>query len=118
MSYFARIPAVPQYGDFAITKYYNPEHDIGIGYDWERLDDLLLNVDTSPFLGTLFGSSGNYFDPGKQGSYFQSPEKVKNNLELLDSLSKEKLGNLPGIAILKKMLSDASVLEKGLYTTF
>ena len=112
---------ISEYGDFAITKYYNPKCDIGIGYDWERLDDLLLkelNVDISPLLGTPFGSSGNYFDPGKQGSYFQSLEKVKNNLELLDSLSKQKLDNLPGIAILNKMLSDASVLEKGLYITF
>ncbi len=112
---------VNEYGDFAITKYYNPDNDIGMSYNWMQLDDLLLqelNLEISPLLGTIFGSSENYFNPGKQGSYFQSPEKVKENLELLNSLPNEKLHNLPDIATLKKMLLDALVLQKGLYITF
>ena len=92
---------VNEYGDFAITKYYNPDDDIGLGYNWMQLDDLLLqelNIDTSPLLGRILGSSENYFDPGKQGSYFQSPKIVQENLELLNSLSNKKLCNLPDIA--------------------
>jgi len=112
---------VNEYGDFAITKYYNPDDDIGLGYNWMQLDDLLLqelNIDTSPLLGTIFGSSENYFDPGKQGSYFQSSEIVQENLELLNSLSNHKLHNLPDIANLRKILLDALVSQKGLYITF
>lgn len=112
---------VDEYADIAITKYYNPDDDIGINYDWMLLDDLLLqalNVDISPLLGTIFGSSENYFNLGKQGSYFQSPDKVKENLELLNSFSSEILHNLPNIANLKKMLLDALVSQKGLYITF
>jgi hypothetical protein len=112
---------ISEYGDFAITKYYNPECDIGIGYNWEQLNDVLLqelNVDISPLLGTPFGASENYFDPGKQGSYFQSPEQVQKNLGLLGLLSQEKLDTLPNIDILKKMFSDTLVSKKGLYITF
>ncbi len=118
---FLEVGDVNEYGDFAITKYYNPDDDIGMSYDWMQLDDLLLqelNVDISPLLGTIFASSENYFNPGKQGSYFQSPEKVKQNVELLNSLSNEKLHNLPDLATLKKMLLDALVSKKGLYITF
>ncbi|MBV6621412.1 MAG: hypothetical protein KI793_00395 [Rivularia sp. (in: Bacteria)] len=110
-----------EYGDFAITKYYNPADDIGLGYDWMQLDDLLLqelNVDVSPLLGTVFGSSENYFNPGKQGSYFQSLGRVKENFELLNSLSKDKLQSLDNVALLIKMLSDALASKKGLYITF
>ena len=112
---------IDEYGDFAITKYYNPQSNIGLGYGWEKINDLLLeelNVAISPLLGTPFGSAENYFDPGKLGSYFQSPEQVKQNLRLLDSLSQEQLKTLPNIALLKTMLSEALALNKGLYITF
>ena len=33
---------VNEYGDIAITKYYNPDNDIGMSYNWMQLDDLLL----------------------------------------------------------------------------
>ncbi|MEH1794600.1 hypothetical protein [Nostoc sp.] len=112
---------INEYGDFAITKYYDPKSDIGIGYGWEKINDALLqelNLDISPLLGRPFGSAENYFDPGKLGSYFQSLEQVKENFKLLDSLSEEQLKTLPNIAIVEKMLSDALALEKGLYITF
>ena len=86
-----------------------------------QLDDLLLqelNLEISPLLGTVFGSSEVYFNPGKQGSYFQSPEKVRENFELINSLSNEKLHKLSDIDILKNMFLDALVLRKGLYITF
>ncbi|BAY82811.1 hypothetical protein NIES267_22950 [Calothrix parasitica NIES-267] len=112
---------VDEYADIAMTKYYNPDDDIGMGYDWMQLDDLLLqelNIEISPLLGTVFSSSEHYFNPGKQGSYFQSPEKVRQNFELLNSLSNEKLHKSSDIDILKNMLLDALVLQKGLYITF
>ncbi|MEM7713866.1 MAG: hypothetical protein AAF349_09875 [Cyanobacteria bacterium P01_A01_bin.68] len=112
---------VDEYADIAITKYYNPEDNIGLSYNWMQLDDLLLqelNLEISPLLGTVFGSSEVYFNPGKQGSYFQSPEKVRENFELINSLSNEKLHKLSNIDILKNMFLDALVLQKGLYLTF
>lgn len=112
---------ISHYGDFAITKYYNPGNNIGIGYDWARLDDELvteLNVNISPLLGIEFGPENNYFDPGKMGSYFQSSDLVKRNLDLLNSLPLNMQENLPTIPILKKMLSDALALKQGLYITF
>ncbi|WP_292709480.1 hypothetical protein [Nostoc sp. NMS2] len=115
------IEDISQYGDFAITKYYNPQCDIGLGYDWLPLYNMLLNEldkDTSPLLGKNFGIPGNYFNPGKMGSYFQSLEQVKNNFELLNLLLNEKKEHLPNIALLMKMLSNALDLKKGLYITF
>ncbi|WP_445627159.1 hypothetical protein [Nostoc sp. DSM 114167] len=112
---------ISQYGDFAITKYYNPQCDIGLGYDWLPLYDMLLNEldkDTSPLLGKNFGIPGNYFNPGQIGSYFQSLEQVKNNFELLNWLLNEKKEHLPNLALLIKMLSNALESKKGLYITF
>ncbi|WP_335152798.1 hypothetical protein [Nostoc sp.] len=112
---------ISQYGDFAITKYYNPQCDIGLGYDWLPLYDMLLNEmdkDISPLLGKNFGIPGNYFNPGKMGSYFQSLEQVKNNFELLSLLLNEKKEYLPNLALLIKMLANALDLDKGLYITF
>ncbi|MFN6463866.1 MAG: hypothetical protein RMZ41_018925 [Nostoc sp. DedVER02] len=69
-------------------------------------------------LGKVFGIPGNYFDPGKMGAYFQSPEQVKNNLELLNLLLNDKKEHLPSLVLLIRMLSNALDLQKGLYITF
>ncbi|MEH1942426.1 MAG: hypothetical protein V7L01_19730 [Nostoc sp.] len=112
---------INQYGDFAITKYYNPQCNIGLGYNWMPLYDILpneLDKDVSPLLGKFFGIPGNYFNPGKMGSYFQSLEQVKNNFELLNFLLNENKEHLPNLALLMKMLSNALDLKKGLNITF
>src|SRR5262245_48970068 len=76
---------VHQYGDLALTKFYDPREDVGLGYDWlggsDRLgvDDLLdeeLGEGQSITLGQPCGFPGNYFDPGQYGSYFQSPDLI------------------------------------------
>ncbi|MEH1896798.1 MAG: hypothetical protein V7K94_16170 [Nostoc sp.] len=115
------IEDISQYGDFAITKYYNPQCDIGLGYDWLPLHNMLFNEldkNVSPLLGKVFGISGNYFDPGKMGSYFQSLEQVNQNWELLNLLLNEKNEYLPSLVLAMKMLSNALDLQKGLYITF
>ena len=78
----------------------------------------MTGVQTCALPISVFGSSEVYFNPGKQGSYFQSPEKVRENFELINSLSNEKLHKLSDIDILKNMFLDALVLRKGLYITF
>lgn len=109
-----------EYGDFALTRYYEPAKDMGLGYEWEEIDDCLERLGESfraAVLGRLFGSKDNVFDPGKMGSYFQSPEQIKENLLLLQ----EGLKRHPELAILKKaiaMLKTAAEEGKGLYVTF
>ncbi|MEH1797248.1 hypothetical protein [Nostoc sp.] len=77
-----------------------------------------LDKNVSPLLGKVFGISGNYFDPGKMGSYFQSLEQVNQNWELLNLLLNEKNEYLPSLVLAMKMLSNALDLQKGLYITF
>ncbi len=109
-----------QYCDFALTKYYNPLEDIGLGYEWDESNDYIMNnlkIDYSPVLGNTLGPKNNYFDPGKIGAYFQSVDIVKHNLlvvrDLRDSLSNDKLLD-PAIAMLSKAIEH----NAGLYITF
>ena len=47
-----------QYGDVALTKYYDPLADIGLGASWERVQELVANDPTlmeSPILGSTIG---------------------------------------------------------------
>jgi hypothetical protein len=73
-----------QFGDFALTKYYDPANDTGLGADWQRVQDILpQDLTESPILGTPLGPKGNLFDPGKMGSYFQANDQVSRNIEYL-----------------------------------
>jgi hypothetical protein len=74
---------VHQYGDFALTKYYDPTADIGLGHEWETSQEALakLGFDASLVLGVVVGTDGNPFDPGKLGSYFQSEWMVEGESE-------------------------------------
>jgi len=107
-----------QYGDFALTKYYRPTDDIGLGSDWERVHDLAASSSRteSPILGATVGPSDAPFDAGKMGSYFQSPRSVRENYEYLLDLAKTTHS-----ADLKKateMLAEAARNNAGLYVTF
>lgn len=111
---------VHQYGDFAITKYYDPAADIGLGYEWENIQKLLLKESpslASNVLGFPIGIAPNYFDPGKMGSYFQTPELVKNNIEVLCKLLEEKGAEVSKLFPLFEMLKKIE-LDEGLYITF
>jgi hypothetical protein len=110
-----------QYGDFALTMFYDPTEDIGLGYDWENIQEILSQklTDTSSVLGSPIGPESNYFDPGKMGAYFQSPQQVIENQRLLENSFDQ--GELESSAELEKMLEmlQAATLEgKGLYITF
>jgi hypothetical protein len=110
-----------QYGDFALTKFYDPTEDIGLGYDWENVQEILSRklTDVNSVLGSPIGPASNYFDPGKMGAYFQSPQQVVENQRLLESSFDQ--GELESFAELEKMLEmlQAATSEgKGLYITF
>jgi hypothetical protein len=55
--------------------------DYGIDHDRLDLDiEHLSEADQTALLGRPFGPCGAYFDPSRQGSYFQSPQDVVGNL--------------------------------------
>jgi len=113
-------PDPHQYGDVALTKYYDPQQDIGLGFDWEKIQGMLareLGGNAALLLGTPFGPSGNFFDPGKQGSYFQSPSMVKENIGIVRKL-RSRAHLLDVLPAVEAMFRSSEVSEKGLYVTF
>lgn len=70
-------------GDFALTRFYSPALNLGLGSEWLDVDRELRSLGDGlglTLLGTPFGPPENLFDPGRTGSYFQSPEDVVRNL--------------------------------------
>jgi hypothetical protein len=105
-----------QYGDVALTKYYSPTLDIGLGSKWSEVDDELraLNPDLGDvLLGRTIGPSDSPFDPGKMGAYFQSPELVAENIVRLNSVAGSS-----AVAASRRLLEHAASEGKGLYVTF
>lgn len=105
-----------QYGDFALTKYYHPAEDVGLGDDWQAIGELLTThgIAEQTVLGTPLGN----FDPGKQGSYFQPPSMVRMSLGRLDALVSGKPELAVRLAPLRSMLDAAARRGRGLYITF
>ncbi len=110
---------IHEYRDFALTKYYSPQDDRGLGAEWEIIQQLLERQTArqdSPILGNALGPRGGEFDPGRMGSYFQSPEQVQSNLKYLRELNKKQPEPVLEEAI--AMLGEAEKQRKGLYVTF
>ncbi len=108
-----------QYGDFALTKYYNPTADIGLGVAWESLQELIASdplLTESPVLGSTIGPKNNLFDPGKMGSYFQNAQQVRQSLRYVLGLAKKEQVKDLDRAI--QMLQEAADASTGLYITF
>lgn len=113
---------IHQYGDFAITKYYSPQQDKGMGYDWEDLQKIVLTgtgMKHSPILGVPLESDDNIFDPGKMGSYFQDNAQVLESLSAIRRIEGLLSGSLKDTAIRFRNLLEQAVREdKGIYVTF
>lgn len=106
-----------QYGDFALTRYYDPTDDIGLGMSWQNIRELIpTERPTSPILGSFIGPDGNPFDPGKMGAYFQSQQQVAENLEFLKKLAGQDSSEVLEEAI--ALLKQAFQSKRGLYITF
>jgi hypothetical protein len=73
-------------GDFALTRFYAPAADRGLGYCWNEIDDALPEKDREVLLGSSFGPPHNRFDPGRYGSYFQVPAQVAVSLTYVRDL--------------------------------
>jgi hypothetical protein len=109
-----------EYGDFALTKFYNPAEDIGLGYDWVKIEDVLSSEsgESISILGCQIGKEDNYFDPGKMGSYFQSSSMVIDNKNKIDILIKNKPSHIKLLDSVFWMFDAAIALKKGLYISF
>ena len=106
-----------QYGDVALTKYYDPTDDVGLGLGWQNVQELIpTERSTSPILGSIVRANENPFDPGKMGTYFQSKRQVAENLEFLRHLAEQESSEELDEAI--DLLQQAFRLEKGLFITF
>jgi len=108
-------------GDIALTKYYNHDSNIGLSYDWMDLtseweDIYLPAVDMT--LGNAIGPIHNRFNPGKLGSYFQSPEMVAANLRELQDFVASNPEHKKSLSPLESMLEQAAIQNMGIYTTF
>lgn len=100
-----------QYGDFALTMYYDASRDIGLGAQWQPVEGALEARGISAQL--LLGSAVPGFDPGKQGSYFQSADQVSSALRRL-----EQSGDDDDVAPALTMFRTAASAGSGLYITF
>ena len=106
--------SVDEYGDFALTKYYDPRLDIGLCGAWQTLNAKVADLGWkfSPILGRPIGNSDRVFDPGKMGTYFQTESEVIEGLLMLQGLRNTLFD--PMIRILE----EAAQGKMGLFVTF
>lgn len=103
---------VNEYGDFALTRFYDPAADLGVAEAWMEIDDLLSEVDRGALLGFPIRSVNRVFDPGRMGSYFQTPDQVSKSLRIVNKLAIE------AIQPFQELLVGCSQSGLGLYVTF
>jgi hypothetical protein len=105
---------VDEFGDFVLTKYYDPREDIGLGRDWQEIQQALEDAFgmSGGILGQPLGVGEHIFDPGKMGSYFQSHEDVLRHMAQLKS------AHGPYLQRAQELLRQAADQGEGLYVTF
>lgn len=107
-----------QVGDLALTKFYNPKDDRGLGPAWEAsaasVERIATSLGFSPVLGRTIGPAGRQFDPGKMGAYFLSPTDVEHALDAIASstISTDEIDSLV------RLLMDAKAQAFGIFVTF
>jgi hypothetical protein len=111
---------VHELGDYALTKFYDGDLDMGLDVDWERLAELLEESGSSGalLLGSPLGAADREFDPGRQGAYFQSPDEVKAGLAALRALLEAQPALASDLAPVQGMLQQAARNGHGLFVTF
>jgi len=111
---------VQELGDFALTKYYDGDLDIGLDVDWKAIGELLDKSGSSRAitLGAPLGTPEAPFDPGRQGAYFQTAADVADALTGLQTLLQAQPSLASELAPLQGMLQQAARSRRGLYVTF
>jgi len=106
-------------GDFALTRFYDPEEDRGLRNGWLTIDEHLSEADRAVLLGTAFGSSSAYFDPSGQGAYFQTPQQVVKSLAHVQRIKLPDLEDYhrKSPEQFKELLEECAEAGSGLYVT-
>lgn len=110
-----------EYGDFALTKYYDPSKDIGLGRAWAEVQELLVReseAGTLLTLGRTIGPAEAPFDPGRMGSYVMSNAEAKERLESIRRLAQSKPALAPRLEPVARMYETVVCSGKGAYHTF
>ena len=103
---------VHEVGDLALTLYYDADADCGIQEHWLALEERLPSAARASLLGEPFGPPDAVFDPGRMGSYFQSPSLAAQSRDALHSRSE------PELQPFRALLDQVARLSKGIYVTF
>jgi hypothetical protein len=98
--------------DVALTRYYRPAEDHGIGGSWMEISESLPAAAATALLGECLGPPHAQFDPGRMGSYFQKPDSVLNSLQVLNGI------NYRDLQAYRKLLERCGRSELGVYVTF
>lgn len=115
---------VQDYGNLAITKYYDPLVGNLLLPQWQPIDEFLhakLGEDTTILFGEPFGPEENIFDPGTMGTYFQSPDEVLTSSEILNELANRNpklLRQLDSFDEVVALFQSAALGKMGLYVRF
>lgn len=103
---------VHEIGDFALTGFYDPTKDLGIGNAWIAFDKSLNDVQRNALLGWTIGPATNPFDPGKMGSYVQTTTDVVRSRSVLRDLKDDRLAEFVNL------LNLCASSGHGVYVTF
>jgi hypothetical protein len=112
---------VQEYADFALTLYYDPSADIGLGNGWPALQELLVReapAGTDLTMGDVVGPPSRPFDPGGMGAFFLTNEAAVSRLETLRELSGERTNLRDQIAPLLELFATIVDSGRGAYVTF
>jgi hypothetical protein len=110
-----------EYGDFALTKYYDPSDDIGLGRAWAEVQELLVReseAGTLLTLGRTIGPPEAPFDPGRMGSYVMTNADAKDRLNSLKRLAQSKPVLARRLEPILRMYEAVARSGKGAYHTF
>jgi hypothetical protein len=103
---------VQELADFALTRYYRVRDDHGVGGAWLGLSESLTEGQSRALLGVPFGGGDRLFDPGRIGSFFQSPVMARESLAALAGLAAEE------VRPFRELLTRCVARRLGVYITF
>ena len=103
---------VHEYGNYALTRFYDPADCWGVGYEWARLSEELPGPAANAMLGFPVGPPDRLFDPGRYGSYLQTPGQVRGSLAQLRPHACPELSDYLGL------LERCAGEGRGVYVTF
>lgn len=111
---------VQEFGDYALTRFYDPGDDWGMGNWWSKISNRFPPSDRNALAGFCVGPENNPFNPGRQASCFQTPEQVKQSLGTVEKFDPLKLEEYQRklLATFKTLLEDCVEKRLGLYVTF